>query len=98
LQEAARSAWASADSRAKAIGKELDAPTAGEIEAGPDVMRESWERLCEEVRKRINEEFEEELVAAAARSPLGHAINDLPRHLQELARQRYRALVKGSRA
>jgi hypothetical protein len=99
LQEAARSAWASADSRARAIGKELDAsPTADEIEAVPEVMRGSWERLCEEVRKRINEEFEEELVAAAARSPLGYAINDLPAHLQELARQRHRALVKGRRA
>jgi site-specific recombinase len=94
LQEAARSAWASADSRAKAIGKGLDAPTADEIEAGPEVMRDSWERLCDEVRKRINEEFEEELVAAAARSPLGEAITDLPAHLQELARQRRRALFE----
>jgi chromosome segregation ATPase len=99
LQEAARTAWASADSRAKAIGKELDAPTtADDVESVPEVMREPWDRLCKEVRKRINEEFEEELVAAAARSHLGYAINDLPVHLQELAKQRYRALLKGRRA
>jgi site-specific recombinase len=98
LQEAARKAWASADSRAKAIGKRLDAPTADEIEAGPEVMRESWERLCDEVRKRMNEEFEEELVAAAVHSPLGHAIKDLPAHLQELATQRRHALFEEHRA
>ena len=94
LQEAARSAWASADSHAKAIGKRLDAPTADEIEAGPEVMRESWDRLCDEIRQRLNEEFEEGLVDAAARSPLGHAIKDLPAHLQELATQRRRALIE----
>jgi DNA repair exonuclease SbcCD ATPase subunit len=94
LQEAARSAWTTAGSHAKVMGKRLDAPTAEEIEAGPEVMRESWERLCDEVRKRTNEEFEGELVAAAARSPMGYAIKDLPAHLQELARQRRNALFK----
>jgi predicted nucleic acid-binding Zn-ribbon protein len=98
LQEAARSALVSAESRARAVGKELVAPAAAEIEAGPESMRESWERLCEEVRKRINEEFQDDLVNAAARSPMGHAINELPGHLQELARQRQHALMQPSRS
>jgi predicted nucleic acid-binding Zn-ribbon protein len=98
LQEAARSALVTAESRARAVRKELVAPAAAEIEAGPEAMRESWERLCEEVRNRINEQFEDELVNAAARSPLGHAINELPGHLQELARQRQHALIQRSRA
>jgi predicted nucleic acid-binding Zn-ribbon protein len=98
LQEAARSALVSAKSRARAVRKELVAPAAAEIEAGPEAMRESWQRLCEEVRKRIDEEFQDELVNAAARSPMGHAIDQLPRHLQALARQRQQALVQRSRA
>jgi hypothetical protein len=97
LQEAARSALESAESRARALGKELDAPAAAEIEAVPEAMGASWSRLCEEVRKRIKEEFEDELVNAAAQSPLGHAINELPGHLQELARQRHRALMQRRR-
>jgi chromosome segregation ATPase len=63
----------------------------------PEVMRESWERLCREIRNRIGEQFEDELVDAASRSPLGSAIDDLPTHLRELARQRRRALLRGER-
>ncbi len=98
LREAARSAWATAESRGKAVGKPLDEAVASDIEGEPEVMRESWDRLCQEVRQRINEQFEDQLVEAAARSPLGHAIPDLPAHLQELARQRQRALFRRSRA
>ena len=98
LREAARSAWETAESRGKAVGKPLDKAVASEIEGEPEVMRESWDRLCQEVRQRINEQFEDQLVEAAARSPLGHAIPDLPAHLQELARQRQRALFRQSRA
>jgi hypothetical protein len=64
------------------------------IETYPDEMRDSWERLCQEIRKRIHDQFENDLVEAAARSPMGHAISDLPVHLHELARQRHRALVR----
>jgi hypothetical protein len=98
LREAARSAWATAESRGKAVGKPLDEAVASDIESEPDVMRESWDRLCQDVRRRINEQFEDELVEAAARSPMGHAIPDLPAHLQELARQRQRALFRQGRA
>jgi chromosome segregation ATPase len=96
LREAARSAWTTAESRGKAVGKPLDQAVASDIEGEPEVMRESWARLCQEVRQRINEQFEDQLVEAAARSPLGHAIPDLPAHLQELARQRQLALFRQS--
>jgi len=98
LREAARSAWATAESRSKAVGKPLDEAVVSDVEGEPEVMRESWDRLCQEVRHRINEQFEDQLVEAAARSPLGHAIPDLPAHLQELARQRQRALFRQGRA
>jgi hypothetical protein len=96
LREAARSAWATAESRGRAVGKPLDEAVASDVEGEPEVMRESWDRLCREVRQRISEQFEDQLVEAAARSPLGHAIRDLPAHLQELARQRHRALFRQS--
>ena len=94
LQEDARSAWAAAQSRANAIGKRLDPAVGDEVEADPEAMRESWDRLSHEVRRRIDEHFEDELVEAAARSPMGHAIPNLPEHLRELARQRHLALAK----
>jgi hypothetical protein len=40
--------------------------------------------------------LEEELLDAAARSPLGNAICDLPVHLREAAQERRRALIKAS--
>jgi len=97
LREAARRAWATAESRGRAVGKPLDEAVASDVEGEPEVMRESWDRVCHEVRQRISEQFEDQLVEAAARSPLGHAIGDLPAHLQELARQRQRALFRQSR-
>jgi chromosome segregation ATPase len=94
LREEARSAWAAAQVRAKAAGKQLDPAAGAEMEADPDVMRESWDRLSQEVRKRIDEHFEDDLVEAAARSPMGRAISDLPEHLRQLARQRRLALMR----
>ena len=94
LREAARSAWATAESRGKAVGKPLDPAAGAELEADPEVMRESWDRLSQEVRKRIDERFEDDLVEAAAHSPMGNAIRDLPEHLRELARQRRLALMR----
>ncbi len=94
LREEARSAWAAAQVRAKAVGKPLDAAAGAELEADPEAMGESWDRLSQEVRKRIDERFEDDLVEAAARSPMGNAIRDLPEHLRELARQRRLALMR----
>jgi chromosome segregation ATPase len=94
LREEARSAWAAAQVRAKAVGKQWDPAAGAAVEADPEVMRESWDRLSQEVRKRIDEHFEDDLVEAAARSPMGRAISDLPEHLRQLARQRRLALMR----
>jgi len=94
-QDDARVAWATAQS-AGAAGRRSDVQTPLEINAEPEVMRESWDRLCQEIRKRMNERFEDELVDAASRSPLGSAINDLPLHLRDVARQRRHAIIRGA--
>lgn len=56
----------------------------------PEVLHDAWQRLVRVVRETINEQFEDELVEAAVRSPRPGAINELPVHLQEIARQRWR--------
>ena len=93
LQDAVRDAWATAQA-AGAAGRRSDLETPPEITAEPEVMREPWDRLCHEIRNRINERFEDELVDAASRSPLGIAINDLPLHLRDVARQRRHAIIR----
>jgi DNA repair exonuclease SbcCD ATPase subunit len=98
LDEEARSAWQAAQLRASATGNPLDTAAGDELAADPEVMRESWDRLSHEVRKRIDENFEHELVEAAAQSPMGHAIPNLPEHLRELARQRRLDLARRSDA
>ena len=98
LGEEARSAWEAAQLRASVTGRPLDPASGDELEADPEVMRESWDRLSHEVRKRIDENFEHELVEAAAQSPMGHAIPNLPEHLRELARQRRLDLARRSDA
>jgi hypothetical protein len=93
LQDAMRGAWRTAQA-ADGADRAADLPLPPELGAEPEPMREAWERLCNEVRKRINDQFEDELVEAASRSSLGSAIDDLPVHLRELARQRRHALVR----
>ena len=92
-QDAARVTWAAVRA-AGAAGRGSDLQTAPEITAEPEIMREPWGRLCDEIRNRINERFEDELVDAASRSPLGNAINDLPLHLRDVARQRRHAFIR----
>jgi chromosome segregation ATPase len=94
--DAARVAWANAQ-RAGAAGRPWETAIPRELEADPEVMREPWERLCRQVRDRIDEQFDDELVEAASRSSLGSAIDDLPLHLREVARQRRRARIRGNR-
>jgi DNA repair exonuclease SbcCD ATPase subunit len=96
-QEAARSVWVAAQADG-ATGRGADLQVPPEITAEPEVMREAWDRLCDEIRKRINEQFEDELVDAASRSTLGSAIDDLPLHLRELARQRRQAMFRRGQA
>jgi len=96
-QDAVRDAWATAQA-AGAVGRRSDLETPPEITAEPEIMREPWDRLCHEIRNRINERFEDELVDAASRSPLGSAINDLPLHLRDIARQRRHAIIRDAGA
>jgi hypothetical protein len=96
-QDAARVAWATVQA-VGAAGRQSDLQTPPEITAEPEVMREPWDRLCHEIRNRINERFEDELVDAASRSPLGSAINDLPLHLRDIARQRRHAIMRDAGA
>jgi hypothetical protein len=63
----------------------------------PEVLAESWDRLVDAVRQRINEQFEDELVEAASRSLKPGAIEALPEHLREAARERARARLQQPR-
>lgn len=64
----------------------------------PDELRQNWERLIERIRSDLGAELDRDLIEAAARSPFGNAINDLPPHLQRLAAERRRALRHESRS
>jgi hypothetical protein len=90
-EEEAESAWRSAEARAREAGSSPTRPR----DAGTDhILRDGWERLRTEIRTRSHEQFEDDLVDAAVRSPMGHAISDLPTHLRELARQRRRRFIQ----
>jgi chromosome segregation ATPase len=58
----------------------------------PAELREAWDRLIERVRTDLGNQLEHELLDAAARSPFGNAIRDLPAHLRAAARERRAAL------
>ena len=60
----------------------------------PEVLVERWNALAAHVRRGIEEQLDDELIDAAARSPMGAAISDLPRHLQEAARRRRQQLMR----
>lgn len=97
LQDETEAAWKNVTSRSKALSRPDDYEIARHVETQPEVMREAWGRLADEVRQRVNEEFMDELVEAAATSSTGRAIKDLPAHLQELAKQRRRAWLEEAR-
>jgi hypothetical protein len=54
----------------------------------PKEFVEAWQALVARVRRTIQEKLEDEMVDAAVYSSLTRAIDELPVHLQELARQR----------
>jgi chromosome segregation ATPase len=60
------------------------------LEVGPEPASfdQEWARLIDFVRARAQLSLEDELVEAAAASPLGHEIANLPEHLQVVARRR----------
>jgi chromosome segregation ATPase len=63
----------------------------------PREFEEAWARMVELVRANLAAKLEDELVDAAAASPAGRAIQELPVHLRELAVQRRRELQRQSR-
>jgi hypothetical protein len=63
-----------------------------ELPPEPVVLSETWDRLVARIRNEFDQNLEDELLEAAARSPLVHAIDDLPPHLRAAARQRRRSL------
>jgi chromosome segregation ATPase len=74
------------------VGAELRHAPPGD----PAVFAEEWSRLEQLVRQKSQLQLEQDLVEAAAASPMGHAIKDLPEHLQVLARER-RLSLRGFR-
>jgi hypothetical protein len=93
-EAAAHGAWTTAQDRAREAGRRPQTAPPPELEATPEVLDEPWERLRAEIRDRANERFEKDLVEAAARSPMGYAIKDLPAHLRQIARERRMAIVR----
>jgi hypothetical protein len=64
-----------------------------ELPPEPAALAEAWDRLVARIRIELDQNLEEKLLDAAARSPLGYAIDDLPAHLRAAARQRRRSLM-----
>jgi chromosome segregation ATPase len=58
-----------------------------EMAVAEDRLRERWKLLVTLIG-RAERELDEELIEAAARSPMGHAISNLPPHLRDSARRR----------
>jgi hypothetical protein len=54
----------------------------------PKELVAAWQAIVARVRRTIQEKLEDEMVDAAVYSSLTRAIDELPVHLQELARQR----------
>ena len=64
--------------------------------AAPE-LSDAWQRLQQIVRTSLGEELDDELIEAAVASPLGQAIDELPTHLQEAARRRWRESTRSRR-
>jgi len=63
----------------------------------PPELADRWKWLITRAGAEFDSHLADELLDAAARSPLGHAIEDLPAHLREAARQRRRLLRNEAR-
>jgi len=97
-QERAENAWQAVllshgPSEARAAAAELP----GGLLTQHGVFAEALALLIENVNPRADDEFERNLIEAAARSPLGNDISNLPTHLQGLARARYFAIAREGR-
>jgi SMC interacting uncharacterized protein involved in chromosome segregation len=58
----------------------------------PEHVQTAWSRLTERIGSGLQQALDDELIAAAARSPMGAEIKNLPEHLQAAARERRFAL------
>jgi chromosome segregation ATPase len=97
-QEGVESAWqAVLLSRDPADARAAAAELPGDVRAQHGVFSEALTMLIEMVSQRADEDFERDLVEAAARSPLGNDISNLPAHLQGMARARYLAIAREGR-
>ncbi|MDX6505812.1 MAG: hypothetical protein QOG06_456 [Gaiellaceae bacterium] len=63
----------------------------------PEIVTQALGTLTELVKQRVDQELERDLIEAAARSPLGNDIANLPEHLRELARARFFSLARERR-
>lgn len=97
-QEAAESAWRGVlVSHGPTGARDAAAELAGGLHDEHGVFAEALAVLTEIVSPRADDEFERNLIEAAARSPLGNDISNLPMHLQGLARARYFAIAREGR-
>ncbi len=60
-------------------------------------LDEAWAKVVALVRADLDQKLEDELVYAAATSPGGQAIQELPAHLREVASRKRRELQKRNR-
>ena len=97
-QDRAESAWeAVLLSHGPTEARTAAAELPGGLHAQHGVFAEALALLIESVTPRADDEFERNLIEAAARSPLGNDISNLPTHLQGLARARYFAIAREGR-
>jgi DNA repair exonuclease SbcCD ATPase subunit len=83
---------------AEATLRQLGGPQAvRSLPPEPPELAEHWKWLMTRVGAELDAHLADELIDAAALSPLGHAIEDLPGHLREAARHRRRELLKERR-
>jgi hypothetical protein len=91
--EAQRAAVVEAEKRLTAL-QPPDAWESAVAPEEPDILTEPWQRMVAAVKTQLDEELDEDIIEAAARSYTTYAINVLPPHLQELAMQRRRELQR----
>jgi chromosome segregation ATPase len=89
-----RTALDELDTRRAAVAQGLselravDPDVSTSVPSEPDVLDNAWERIIPVLRTRLDQRLEIDLVEAAAASHVESAIEELPQHLRELARQR----------
>lgn len=74
--------------RAERELRALDPESASSIPPEPGLLDAAWEGVVPLLRDRLDDLLEQDLVEAASASLRPNAIEELPEHLRELARQR----------